>query len=558
MTLANLTILREQNNYGQRLQNFALQTYIRETFGVKIVTVDNRCIDYNDVRFFHQFEKGMDFLDVKDAPNDVLSEFDHIVVGGDQVLNRNIKHNYSDIYRRILDIRNPRRNVFFYAAGIGYDRKLDVSMVNKLSPYVAAYGLREPSTNFRDFTVNIDPVFLIRDKWRDIMWNDAGVEELGYSLTYNVHKGCASKLSLVFQDGKELSYDTGDIPTDPRLFVGLFSKAAKVFTNSFHGICFSIMFNVPEIVVSNPKDSRFVQLKELLGIIQDGYRVVNYEEINRRISEEVRKSHDFMEMCLSPHGRISMLAYAKDKLVRMSSGSGGCARLAADATYSLGGVVYGGAFSEDFRVVVCKRTISDDEYMALLVKSKYSFCPLPDMNELVTDLDSGRNVLVFASPCHVHAIRTLLGRDYPNLTFASFRCVGYSRPSKLSRIVDKAESISGRKVVGIDFRPNHMTKLIVSLEGSRKMFFSKKTTFDFIFDVIPMCRKCRYAHGRLPCADIVFGDAWCNENDKLRLGAEFTPVKGCNLVEVYTEKGKRLFDIISSGVNAVSVAGHNP
>ena len=386
------------------------------------------------------------------------------------------------------------------------------------------------------------------------MWNDAEAETAGYSLTYNVHKGRASKLSITYEDGKEHVYSTGNVPADPRLFVGLFSKAAKVYTNSFHGTCFSIMFNVPEIKVENPKDSRFTQLKETLGIIQDGSRVVNYDDINRRISEEVTRSHDFIEMCLSPQRRSVSLAYAKNPDVRRSSSSGGCARLAADNVYSKGGVVYGGAFSGDFRKVVCERTVNDGEYMARLVKSKYSFCALPDMNALVKDLDSGREVLVFSSPCHVRAIMKILGKDYENLTLASFRCAGYSNQNKLSLLVDKAESIGGRKVVGIDFRPNHMTKLIVSLEGSRKMVFSKKTTYDFITDKLPMCRRCRYAHGRLPCADIVFGDAWCNYKDKLHFGDEFTPAKGCNLVEVYTDKGMRLFDAIKKDLVVSNIA----
>ena len=63
-----------------------------------------------------------------------------------------------------------------------------------------------------------------------------------------------------------------------------------------------------------------------------------------------------------------------------------------------------------------------------------------------------------------------------------------------------------------------------------------------------MCRSCQYAHGFVSYADITVGDFWRNSRDRIRLGSEFAPENGCNIISVNTEKGAAAFEEIKGSI----------
>lgn len=563
MRLANLTFLMEQNNYGQRLQNYALQRFFEREFGEKLVTVDcdrwRRDVSLDDGRNFHRFEKEcLNLVKLSPSQKDALDGYDRIVVGGDQVLNTNWRYSESVLFPFIVNRSRPRRNVFFYGAGVPPEHEIKRSVRESLALHVIAYGLREDCRRL-DYVKNIDPVFLIRDLWPKVA---AGVRPLGGTVEYLVENGCASLLAHTSADGKRAVLLSGKTahPPDPREFVGLFQGAEKVVTNSFHGFSFALMARVPHVVSRNISDHRVVNLINMLGVRFEGDRVANYDEILVNADREAAKAKEFVSLCLSASPR-DYCAFSKSPSVRCRSSSGGVCAEAARLFYSAGGVVLGGAYSPDFRKVECVQTRSMDEYFARLSKSKYSFCQMPSLSSLQTELGRGKPVLYIGSPCHVRGLKTLLSRrgiDARNLVCIDFRCRGYSKPGKFAAFVDRTERNSRSKVVAIDFRPNHASNMIaVRMASGTLLKYGEREWGDFVFTSLPMCAKCTFAHGFLSCADLTVGDFWENKKDIRRLGADFTPERGCCIVSVNTPRGQELWNALQKSLSCREVLMQN-
>ena len=540
---AIFTFLLEQNNYGQRLQNYALQRFLMDEFVEDAVTMDcdpsRKGADIRDNRYFHAFEREcMKTMDIRKAGPDLLSAFDHIVLGGDQVLNTRFGQTWN-ILPYISGRRRKLRNIFSYAAGVSHRHSVDGRFIEGLCLQMYAYGLREDCRDV-DYVKNIDPVFLIMDRWGDVAMGDAIA---GGTVKYTVRAGSVAELYRTADDGSvAVKYSDGGPVIDPRVFVGMFRGASRVVTNSFHGICFGLMNRVSEIEILNSGDHRIVNLKNLLGISMDGCKVLNYDDIFIKIRQEVEKSRRYIAKCLRSNV-VDYCAYSKTRETRDRSSSGGAAPELAKVVMSKGGCVFGGAFSDDFKKVVpyCARTM--DDYFAKLSKSKYSFCPLPDIDVLRGELAAGKPVMYIGCPCHMTALRKTLVDVPDNLILVDFKCRGYSHPDKLRNLVEAAEERLGGKVSGIDFRPAHRCEVEIRTANGKTERHGPDLYRQFIFDTLPKCRKCPLAHGvGLSCADITLSDFWANSGDRFKFGAEFTPDKGCSVVTINTEKGRTLWE----------------
>lgn len=79
----NTSCLSNSKNYGQRLQSYALQKYIKNTFGMDVAILDYR----NGFNPFDEFErKYMNIVNGKQLSIDELNQLDVVIIGGDQVL----------------------------------------------------------------------------------------------------------------------------------------------------------------------------------------------------------------------------------------------------------------------------------------------------------------------------------------------------------------------------------------------------------------------------------------------------------------------------------------
>lgn len=80
LNILNTSCLSNHKNYGQRLQSYALQKYIKNTFGMDVAIADYR----DGFNPFEEFEKKyMNIVNGKHLPIDELNQLDVVLIGGD-------------------------------------------------------------------------------------------------------------------------------------------------------------------------------------------------------------------------------------------------------------------------------------------------------------------------------------------------------------------------------------------------------------------------------------------------------------------------------------------
>ncbi|WP_443689684.1 Coenzyme F420 hydrogenase/dehydrogenase, beta subunit C-terminal domain [Phascolarctobacterium faecium] len=215
-----------------------------------------------------------------------------------------------------------------------------------------------------------------------------------------------------------------------------------------------------------------------------------------------------------PEGYV---CWAKDKILRFNSTSGGIFGVLATLVINNNGVVYGAAFDEKMKLRVVKA--SNIEELQPILKSKYLQCN----NEMAfknikKDLQEGKNVLYMSSPCNVKALKNYLRKKYDNLLTMDFICHGV--PSQL--LFDLNKSYLERKYNGVmlsyDFRDKLSKK--PSPPKNRITFLRDKNTIEvsglYLQDVFhclfetfnilrPSCYVCRFAKPQRE-SDITVGD----------------------------------------------------
>lgn len=173
----------------------------------------------------------------------------------------------------------------------------------------------------------LDPTLLIKaEEWVRLIGNSEYLSTekkyvviytlSGSKYIYNLAKFIAKKLGVEIlniksgfervngDDGIIHLYDVG-----PREFISIYSKAAYVITDSFHGTAFSINFNVPFTTLLNPVSSLNSRALSLLRLSDTMDRLIyddgsnkepmslhmDFSSINKTIDDWRKKSFDFIE-----------------------------------------------------------------------------------------------------------------------------------------------------------------------------------------------------------------------------------------------------------------------
>lgn len=217
-----------------------------------------------------------------------LSErYDAIICGSDQVWNPDLTQESQPCY--LLDFPAKRDMLrISYAASFGKDfinesslglfsrclKRFDAILIREKS----ASGLIKSLAGKDAFSV-LDPTLLLtREQWATI-GEDIDINEpflLVYSfgsppmlkvLAEQIAKERGLKV-VTFHKRKHYRNEVCRVPNaGPREFLGLFSKAEFIITNSFHGTAFSILFRKPFFsLATNNKTSRIKDLLDALGL----------------------------------------------------------------------------------------------------------------------------------------------------------------------------------------------------------------------------------------------------------------------------------------------------
>lgn len=333
MKKIGLVTIIDNNNYGNRLQNYAVQTII-EKMNFKVITLKNKeC--YNDKKKFilraiksgikrkkyvskerkDCFRKFNDSY-IKFSKNNVTAfsnisnKYDYFIVGSDQVWNPNFGR-LRDV--DLLKFANPNQRIAFSASfGVSKINKEDEDKVTKSLKMFKNISVREDTgkeivnrlTDRKDIEVLIDPTMLLTtEEWNKIAEKPRQFELLKnkkYILNYFLGELSKKRKEEIQRIAKEndceiiniLSKEDPFYNTGPSEFVYLEKNAFLVCTDSFHSSIFAILYDRPFIVFEREGNGKGInsRIETLLSKFQLSNRKYNDKSITNE-----NLNHDYIE-----------------------------------------------------------------------------------------------------------------------------------------------------------------------------------------------------------------------------------------------------------------------
>ena len=334
----------QASNYGAVLTAYALNKIIQESCLVDNFSeiMLNRTLDFD----FQTKFMSKNFMSIEKYNHIVSNELDCseekiFFVGSDQVFRPKVAENILNSF--LLGEINEKHKKIAFSASFGVDKKqfLKETPPTTIEKMKTAFDLfdyisvREKSgVDIFNSVFNkkaewiIDPVFMLdKDIYVNLIKNE---KELlpNTIVSYLIHEKNRSYKYYKTQKVVELARTNISIEQ----WLLSIKNCELLITDSFHGMCFAIIFNKPFIAISNGINSntRFESLLEMLDIenkcINDINEISktdcifnpNYEKVNKLIDIERKKGFVFLEKVLhSPHRISSQMISTRTKFLEM-------------------------------------------------------------------------------------------------------------------------------------------------------------------------------------------------------------------------------------------------
>jgi coenzyme F420-reducing hydrogenase beta subunit len=215
-----------------------------------------------------------------------------------------------------------------------------------------------------------------------------------------------------------------------------------------------------------------------------------------------------------------------------------------------GGVVFGAVLTDDFSVIHQAATSTDQ--LAPMRGSKYVQSRVGQTYKEAKDhLSQGRPVLFSGTPCQIAGLKTLLGKNYENLTTVDLICHGVLSPDVAIYHIKTLEKEFGSKAVKVKFRDKQRgwkksKAFNIEFKNGQNYFRAGKedkfyNMFLSNYDLRECCYSCPFT-SPARVSDITLGDFWGIEKSKPHLFDD----KGHSLVLLNTTKGEKYFTKISA------------
>lgn len=329
MNVAILTIT-DGANYGNRLQNYALQELLKSV-GCDTVTIQRKT--FRDFSYIQQKKvvlknllkralgkKSTTFLQIerkkvfnnfnreyisfaddileKNKANEMLKDkYDYFVCGSDQIWNAQFKIIQEDIKNHLAFFARPNQRIA-YAASFGSSEFLSeykYIFKQELTKF-KAIGVREQSgkrlvTQYcgrEDATCVLDPTLMLSSRqWENIETKPKYNIPSKYILTYFLERTNEKLQNYIHKIAKDMSAEIISLQseflldneitngkfflTSPEEFVWLIHHSQGVLTDSFHAIAFSINFEKPfrifgRSITRNNMNDRIESISNLLDL----------------------------------------------------------------------------------------------------------------------------------------------------------------------------------------------------------------------------------------------------------------------------------------------------
>jgi len=244
----------------------------------------------------------------------------------------------------------------------------------------------------------------------------------------------------------------------------------------------------------------------------------------------------------------AVAARNQDDVIRKESSSGGVFTLLAEQVIARGGVVFGAAWTEDFRAVqhIAVRTEAD---LAKLRSSKYLQSTIGSCySQAKESLDRGVEVLFSGTPCQIEGLRQFLRKEYDNLLCVDLVCHGVPAPGVWRRYLSECEENKQSKVSGVTFRDKSTGWksycITLGFENGEKQslpVLGEPYMRAFLSNAClrPSCYDCRFKK-RNRESDLTLADFWGIEE----VCPQMDDDRGTSLVLIHSPAGQAAMDSI--------------
>ena len=332
-----ITIYGDYENYGNRLQNYAVQECLKklnlDPFTIKYMHIgaeeEASTIDYNLDRLaaFKDFNDNIKFYDEKiyvdrETPEGYGNDLDYVCIGSDQIWNYNFRRIFS---RKAFADFMPKVKKMAFSASIGVsnapdkdteDYKIFAENLNEFKAISvreeAAKDIIKEISGRDDVKVVLDPTMIVtREDWEKVIKRPKQLKTDNYIVKCFLGTVEPEKEAAIQKFAKENGCEVIDVMSEdseyfgigPAEFVYLEKNAKLVATDSFHSSVFAIIFDTPFVVFQrsdNKLKSMHSRIETLLGTFKLEHRIFENEitddmfrqednEVAQKILAEKRK-----------------------------------------------------------------------------------------------------------------------------------------------------------------------------------------------------------------------------------------------------------------------------
>lgn len=240
--------------------------------------------------------------------------------------------------------------------------------------------------------------------------------------------------------------------------------------------------------------------------------------------------------------------------LRLKSSSGGVFGVLALHILEKGGVVYGAAFDDRYRLRHI--AIEAPDQLHMLMGSKYLQSDIGEcFPQIKANLQANKTVLFSGTACQAAGLRKFLGRDDPNLIILDVLCHGVPSPEVWNTYLSyrEAQAESAAETVSFRSKRNGWRNFSLELVFANGKTYCESMRTDlymqlFLENIIlrPSCHACRFKDLNRP-SDLTIGDFWGVEN----VLPELSDDKGISLVLAHTPKGRALLEAVGAQLHLV-------
>lgn len=365
-------------------------------------------------------------------------------------------------------------------------------------------------------------------------------------------------------------------------FPSLVFNAECVYTTTFHGTIFSLMFakrfccfprlpkvaNILEQVkcMNYAVDTNF-SYEDFCGVLDtvvDRNKIdngLNQLKLNadKALSESIAKIQEVGHCPLGNQYKSCKKYYygysIRDNNIRSKSSSGGMFYEFAQMILNEGGVVFGACYDEKTKKVIHQST--DDVSIENMLRSKYVESKLGDTYKRIEQyLKQGRKVLFCGTPCQAAGLYSLRKEKWNSykgqLYIIDFLCEGVPSEKIFQEYLKEEERYSGKKIKNVNFRSKsygwnvHCMKINYE-DGTEKVkpSFADSYMHTFIMDLAmnrKSCYECAFRDKKK--SDITIGDFWKVSS----VDSSCLDNKGVSAIFVNSEAGETLISQVKKQV----------